>query len=167
MNYTIEKRRLTEAEVDSLIEEIKQFPNPLTSKKVWMLLKKAYIMGFKNDLVGVCAIGELDNYLKLGPFVVFKKYHNQGYGKIIMDAIIKDHPHANLFIGSRSPAIAKIALRYGFKEVPSMGRLPHAIQLYLITNFLQNLSLKFILDIVKKKPTQEGPYRLFIKIKYT
>ena len=73
MEITFEKKKLSDKEIDMLVEEIKKFPNPLTGKKVWQAFKQVYIATSQKDLIGVCAISELKNWIKLGPFVVFQK----------------------------------------------------------------------------------------------
>jgi len=72
MKIRMKKRALRHREIASLVEEIKKFPNPLTDRKGWQSLKKAYILYIDRELVGVCGVGRLNNWLKLGPFVVLK-----------------------------------------------------------------------------------------------
>ena len=164
---TFEKRRLRGGEIDSLVEEIRKFPNPLTSKKAWEELQQVYIVTFQTELVGVCGIKRLNGWIKLGPFVVFKKYHHQGYGRKIFETVIKDYANENIFIGSRSPAVARLANDFGFREETNVLNLPHTIQLYLIKNILEHVSLNFIIECLRKNSTQEGPYRFFVRERYT
>lgn len=164
MEISITKRKLHNKEIEALIEEIKKFPNPLTGNKSrWRNFKQVYIATTNNDLIGICAVIELKDWFKLGPFVVFEKYQKQGYGKKIFETIVQDYSNNNLFVGSRSPAVAKIATWLGFKEIPSIWILPNTIKLYLIKHILQSLSIDSMKEFIKKKPTQEGPYRLFLK----
>jgi N-acetylglutamate synthase-like GNAT family acetyltransferase len=166
MEIKIEKRRLTDEEIDLLVKEIRKFPNPLIGKKSWQSLEKVYIASHENDLVGVCAINELNKWIKLGPFVVFEKYHHQGLGKKILESICQEYSNANLFVGSRNPAVAKIAMRLGFHEVATIRLLPGTIRFYLIKNIFENLNIDYIKEFIRKKPTQEGPYRFFVRVKF-
>ncbi len=81
MDIVISKRYLTDKEIDTITEEIRKFPNPLTIKRSWRQLKKIYVAMHDKELVGVCGIAQLKRWTKLGPFVVFEKYQNQGVGK--------------------------------------------------------------------------------------
>ncbi len=163
MEASFEKRKLTDREVYLLYNEIKKFPNPLTDKKTWQSLKKVYILYNDKDIIGVCAIRELDKWVKLGPFVVFKKYHKQGFGKMILHKIVRDYSNSNLYIGSRNPAVAAIATSLGFQEEKNIWTLPKTIKLYLVENILQNLSFEYFKEFLRKKPTQEGSYRFFLR----
>lgn len=159
----IAKRKLSTAEIGLLIEEIKKFPNPITGKKTWQSIKRVYIVSSKNNLIGVCSIKQRDNWVKLGPFVVFEKYHRQGYGRKIMETIMKDYSKSNLFIGSRNPAVAKISMDLGFQEMTNPFLLPNTIKLFLIGYIFQSLNLECLQEFIRKKPTKEGPYRFFLK----
>lgn len=161
MDINFEKRRLSEREVEAIVEEIKKFPNPLNGKNFWLALKQVYIALSQNELIGVCGIRKLNNWTKLGPFVVFQKYHGQGYGRKIIETILKDYSNDNLFIGSRNPAVAKIASSLGFSEVDSIWKLPNTIKVYLLGALFETLSLYYISEFIRKKPIQEGPYRFF------
>lgn len=163
MEIKLEKRRLNDKEIDLLIEEIKKFPNPLTGKKTWQALKKVYIVRSNGDLIGVCGTTEFKDWLKIGPFVVFKKFHNRGFGKKIFNSVVNNYSHLNLYVGSRNPAVAKIALGSGFKEEDNIWKLPKVIKMYLINNILGSINLNLIREFFRKSPMKEGPYRNFIK----
>lgn len=146
-----------------LVREIRKFPNPLTSKRMWESLSKVYILYLENELIGVCGIYELRNFIKLGPFVVLQRYHHQGFGRKIFQEIVNDYFESSLFIGSRNPAVAKLAITLGFFEEKNILKMPLDIHLYLITNLIQNLSLGYLKEVIRKNPTKEGPYRFFFK----
>jgi len=167
MEPVLEKRRLNDKEVDAIVDEIKKFPNPLTGKKAWQSFKKVYVITAQNNLIGVCAINTLKNWIKLGPFVVFEKHHGQGYGKKILESIMKDYPNDNLFIGSRNPAVAKISLNLGFDETKSFWKLPSTIKNNLIQDIVQSVNFNYVKECIRKNPTQEGPFRFFIRQKNT
>jgi hypothetical protein len=166
MKIIIQRRRLSDKEIDLLVNEIRKFPNPLTGRKTWSLLKEVFIVSTGNDLVGVCGVIKLKNWIKLGPFVVFEKFHNKGFGKRLFNSIITQYFDSNLFVGSRNPAVAKIALRFNFKEIKSIWELPSVIRWYLLRYMLKTLNLDTLREFIRKKPTSEGPYRYFIKQSY-
>jgi len=164
MYATILKRKLKDAEIELLVEEIKKFPNPVAgNKKRWQILNPVYIAMTKNELAGICGVIKLKNWIKLGPFVVLKKYHGKGYGKTIINHIVKDYSKDNLFVGSRNPAVWKIATNLGFKEVSGIWILPNEVKLYLIKNLIQSLSIDYLREFIRKMPAQEGKYRCFIR----
>jgi len=165
MGAILEKRRLNDREINTLVEEIKKFSNPLTGKKTWKSFKKVYIVTSQKDLIGVCGVRKLNNWIKPGPFVVFQRYHHQGYGRKILEAIVDDYSAENIFIGSRNSAVAKIAVRLGFKEISSFWQLPNTVKLYLLGTIFDFFSINFIKEFIRKKPAQEGPYRFFVKKK--
>jgi RimJ/RimL family protein N-acetyltransferase len=163
MKIKLFKRPLNKNEVQLLINEIKKFPNPLTDEKTWRSLEKVYVLYLNKNIVGVCGIIQLDNWLKLGPFVIFKKFHGQGFGKKIFESIITDNPSFNFYIGSRNPAVARIALKNGFQEEKNIWKLPNMIKYYLLKNIIQSLTIHYFKEFIRKKPTSEGPYRFFLK----
>lgn len=158
MKITIKKRSLNKKEINSLVEEIKKFPNPLTSKRTWQSLRDVYIGYNSSELVGVCGVVKLKDWIKLGPFVVFKKYHHKGIGTLIFKSIVKDYPSSNLYVGSRNPGVAKIAFGFGFRE-EDIWKLPRAVKKYLIWKILENISLSYLRECMRKQSTKEGPYR--------
>jgi len=164
METNFEKRKLRDEEIDVLVEEIKKFPNPITGKKSWKTFEKVYIAKtLQNNLIGVCGTKKLNNWIKIGPFVVFEKYQGKGFGKKILDVLVGDYPQDDLFIGSRSPAVAKIATKLGFEEIVNILSVPNEIRWYLFTYIFENLSLEFFKECMRKKPTSEGPYRYFVR----
>lgn len=165
MQITLEKRRLNEREVDALVEEIRKFPNPLTGKKSWLALQMVYIVKNNNDLVGVCGVRRLHGWIKMGPFVVFEKYHGKGQGKAILKVIMEDYPQMNLFVGSRNPAVAKIVVSLGFHEIKNIWQVPCTIKLYLLSTICDFFSIHFIKEFIRKKPASEGPFRFFVREK--
>ncbi len=163
MKTRLFKRPLNDYEVKLLINEIKKFPNPLTDEKTWRSLKKVYILYLDKNIVGVCGTVRLNNWLKLGPFVIFEKFHGQGFGKKIFKSIITDYPGFNFYLGSRNPSVANIAIKNSFQEEKNIWRLPNMIKYYLLINILQNLTIPYFKEFIRKKPTSEGPYRFFLK----
>jgi hypothetical protein len=118
MDFKIEKRKLTIAEIDRIISEVKKVPQLIAGdRKRWQKFDLVYVGYDKSDFIGICAIVKLDNWIKLGPFVVKKKYRGYGYGKFIMNQILKDYQGYNTFIESPTPAVWAIARGNKFTEV--------------------------------------------------
>lgn len=163
MNISISKRKLKGEEIDLFINEIKNFPNPVAPKRrQWEVFDPVYILSKDSELIGICSVTRLKKWVKLGPFVILRKYQGKGYGKTIIEAMVKDYSNDNLFIGSRNPHVGKIAADLGFKEVNKLD-LPDKIKSYLVRNMLDNLSVNFIKELIRKKSIKEGKYRCFLK----
>ena len=163
MEVTLATRRLTEKESDMLVEEIKKFPNPFTDKKTWLGLEKVCIAYVQENLAGVCGARQLAGWIKLGPFVVFEKYQGKGLGRTIIERVIKNYPHENLFIGSRNKKVMKLAISLGFREEKHIWRLSGSILRYLIENMCVNISPYNFKEFIRKKSIQEGPFRFFVR----
>jgi hypothetical protein len=162
MDITISKRYLSNKEIDLIIEEIKKFPNPVTIRRSWQRLNEVYVAVNDKELAGVCGITKLKDWTKVGPFVVFEKYQNQGLGKKIFTAVLKDYPSSNLYVGSRNLAVARIVEKSGFYEVKPRN-LPTDIKICIIRHILENLSIEYLKELIRKKPTKEGPFRSFLR----
>jgi hypothetical protein len=166
MSIKIVKRTLHQEEINILIEEIKKFPNPVfCTKKRWQNFKCVYIILNNNKLVGICEVIKINNWIKLGPFIVLQKYQGKGYGKMIFQKIIDDYPNNNLFVGSRNPAVHKIAVNLGFKEELSFWKLPNEIKSTLFDQILESFHFEYLKELIRKRSIQQGPYRYFIRHK--
>lgn len=166
MKINIEKRKLSDKEIDFLTEEVRKFPNPVVAnKKRYKEFSPVYTAKINNNLIGVCAVIKLKDWLKLGPFVILKKYQGKGYGKMILKEIAEDYSNENLFIGSRNPAVVKIATGLGFEEISNFFSLPSTIKLYLVQNIFSSLSSDYFRELRRKGSVREGPYRYFVRLK--
>jgi hypothetical protein len=134
-----EKRELRNSEIDNLISDIKKVPYLIAgNRKRWKKINLFYIAKTGSDLIGVCGIVYLKNCIKLGPFVILEKHRGKGFGKILIDKILIDHPKHNFFIGSETPSVWKIALNFGFKQTAFL-KIPFEIRKYLIFQIIQSL----------------------------
>lgn len=164
MTIQITKRRLHSEEIDLLTVEIKKFPNPVfCTKKRWQNFQCVYIASDNNKLIGICGIIKTNNWIKLGPFIVLQKYQGKGCGKKILENILKDYPANNFFVGSRNPAVHKIALNFGFLEELNFWQLPNEIKLTLVSQILESFNFEYLKELIRKRSIQQGPYRFFIK----
>ncbi len=163
MTITITKRPLNDREVELLIEEIKKFPNLVAgNKRRWQKLEQIYVATLNKEFVGVYGITTFHNWYKIGPFVVLEKYQGKGYGKTIIENIVKDYSNVNLLTISRTPAVWKIMTHFSFQEV-SLGKLPYIAKMCLIHNILQLLSIDTIKELLRKRSAQEEPYHYFVR----
>jgi GNAT superfamily N-acetyltransferase len=135
--------------------------------KHWKELNTAYIANVGGKLAGICSITKLDNWYKLGPFIVLEKYQGKGIGKMLLKKIVQDNEKNNLFIGSRNPAVWKIAKNLGFKEELNFWNLASDIKSYLIRNLLWSIDLEFMKELFRKRSVNQGKYRFFLHISFS
>lgn len=162
MSVFINKRKLRPEEINLLTEEIKKFPNPVfITKKRWQKFDCVYVATKNKELIGICSIVKTNNWIKLGPFIIMQKHQGQGYGKIIVNHIVKSNLNNNFFIGSRHPAVHKIAKDLGFKEELNFWQLPKEVKITLFDHFLESLNIMYLKELIRKRSIQQGRYRFF------
>ncbi len=165
MKVTVEKRTLTEQELDILIEEVKKFFSPIVGyTDKWKKFEIVYVATNNNQLMGMCGVEKVQNWLMLHPFVVLEKYQGKGIGSLLMENIIKDNRRKNIFIGSQNPTVAKITKKYGFKTVRAIA-LPLIVKLYLFKFTLDSVNIRFIKALIEKRSLPRGKFKFFIKTK--
>lgn len=159
------QRKLTEYELDILIEEVKKFFSPIVGyKDKWQQFDVVYIALNNNRLVGVCGGEKMNNWLMLHPFIVLEKYHSQGVGSLLIENIIKNNRGKNIFIGSQNAAVAKITSKYGFITIKNIFALPLIIKLYLIKFTLESINIHFVRALTAKRSMPRGKFQFFIKV---
>lgn len=164
MKILINKRKLSDKDINLLNKEIKKFPNPVfLTNKHWQELKTAYVAEIDGNIAGICSVNKFKNWYKLGPFVVFERYHGKGIGKKILKKIVDENRYKNLFIGSRNNIVWNIVESLGFKEEPNFFMLPMEIKSYLLRSLLWCLDIDFMKELIRKKSTNQGPFRFYLR----
>lgn len=164
MDIQITKRALNDGELDIIIDEVKKFKSPVVGDKVaWKKFDTTHIATLHGEMIGMCGVENVKEWLMLHPFVVLEKYHRQGVGSQMIKGLIDDHPSNNIFIGSQNPAVARIALRSGFKEVSRVYALPIRVQMYLLQFAMRSFNMPFIKEIMRKRSMPRGHFRCFVK----
>lgn len=98
-NIQIKKRILTNREIQILIKEVEKFSAPFYVKeKVWKSFKDCYILMISKKFAGVFIIDKFNNWIKLGPFVILRKFHGKGLGTKIFQYLLKDNKSKKLFL---------------------------------------------------------------------
>lgn len=147
----IVRRPLSDSEIELLIKDITYYPDLIYVKQSRLkTYKNAYVVEEDEQFVGICGIYEINDWIKLGPLVLLKKYHGKGYGKILLSRIVSDHSNKNIFITSSNIVVQKIISRLNFKEVSGYFKLPTKIQVFLIGNFYEHLHWKLITEFLRK-----------------
>lgn len=86
MKLYIAKRQLYTDERAQLATATISFPNiGFISKDLWTYFKTVYVATTGKNFIGVCVVIPLHGWIKLGPMVILKKYHGQGYGKELLN----------------------------------------------------------------------------------
>ena len=164
MDIQVSNRVLNDGELDIIIDEVKKFKSPVVGDKVaWKKFDTTYVATLRGEIIGMCGVEKVKEWLMLHPFVVLEKYHRQGVGSQMIKGLIDDHPSNNIFIGSQNPAVARIALRSGFKEVSRVYVLPIRVQVYLLKFAMKSFNVSFISEIVRKRSIPRGHFRCFVK----
>lgn len=166
INIKITRRSLKENEINLLMNDIKLYPDLIYVKKSsFKKYKNPYIVKYKNEFVGLCAIYQIENWIKPGPFVFLKKFHGKGYGKILLNKIVGDYSNKNIFITSSNTAVQKIISRLNFKEVDGIFNLPTSILLQSIKFLFECFHWKVITEFIRKKFTMKRNTRkYYVKI---
>jgi N-acetylglutamate synthase-like GNAT family acetyltransferase len=162
----IEKRKLKVDEIDSLIDEVIKVPQLIAgNRKRWQKFDLFYVASENHSLIGVCAVVKLNYWIKLGPLVVLEKYRNKGFGKRIINEIIRDYTSRNIFIGSPTPAVWRISQNLGFQQV-KFFYLPSEVKKYLINQTIESIfNLSIIKEFIQKSFLKKEKYCCFIKTK--
>ena len=151
----ISKRILRDSETDILVRQLRDFPHVgWVSASGWRKVGDVYVATEKQEFVGICRFVVLPHWIKLGPFVVTKKFQGKGYGGQLLKHVIDDLKGNNLYIGSSNPVVGKLALQNGFQRESNYLRLPGEIQRYLIAYLFERLNSTFIRDQINKQLTQ-------------
>lgn len=164
MILQIEKRKLTDKEIEILIEEVNKFFSPIVGyKDKWQNFDTVYIATDNNQLVGVCGVEYVKNWRMLHPFVVLEKYQGHGIGSLLMENVIKESKGKNIFIGSQNVAVTKIASKYKFKTIHNVLALPLVVKIYLLKFTLDSINFRFMRALIYKRFMPRGKFQCFIK----
>jgi len=165
MKITITKRPLKDKEIDSITNDIKNFPFlGYLHKNYWMRFQNTFVVSKRNEFIGVCVVLPLKHWKKIGPVVISSKFQNKGYGKILLTYVTNYYKHDNLYIGSANPQIWKLAGDLGFQGTRNIFQVPLEIHTYLFIYLWNRFSILFIIDAIKKKITaKHQAYYYFFK----
>lgn len=151
MNKII-KRNPADKEIDWLINDIRQFPNlTYVSKKRWENFKHCYVLEVNNNFVGVCVVYPLEEWVKIGPLVILKKYQRKGYGNHLFTNVIRRYRNKNIFVASSNKAVENITIREGFVKIENYFRLPSVIKLFLLKQIFEYLNVTLMTEMVRKR----------------
>jgi GNAT superfamily N-acetyltransferase len=158
----IMRRPLTENEIDLLMKDITFYPDLIYVKKSRLMkYTDAFVFEENGNFVGICAIYDIGDWVKLGPFVFLRAYHGKGYGQKLFAAVVSAYSHKNLFLSSSNGPVQKIVGTLQFDEVQNYLSLPGAIQRFLIGNMYEHVHWKLITEFLKKRFTMSRNARKY------
>jgi hypothetical protein len=166
MSLSISKRKLTDSEIDLVVNEMRDFPDVgLYTKNQWNKFEHSFIAMKEKDFIGVCVTIPLLNWIKIGPVIILKTYQGKGNGRQLLTQVISDNSHSNLYIGSSNRKVGTIVESLKFQRVNSFFQLPSEIKIYVVKHFFQRINYEFLLDSFPKLFKKSGEYKYFIKYK--
>ncbi|OGF99975.1 hypothetical protein A2Y99_01470 [Candidatus Gottesmanbacteria bacterium RBG_13_37_7] len=163
----IKKRKLVDAEIVLINEEIRKFPDiAYVNNSIWKKFECVYIAYSNNQFIGICVVVMLNDWVKIGPFVILQKYQGKGYGKKLLTYVIKKQKNINIFVGSSNKKVAKILSKLGFIQNTNTFKLSREIKLYGLGYFLESLNLTFLKELIRKKLLfKRGKFFYYLKYK--
>lgn len=152
MRFSIKRRPLTELEITRLMQNVRLFPDlAYVSRAHWHHLVDPYILEADRMFAGICGIYSFDNWIKLGPLVLLKKYHDRKLGKRLLRTIVDDHPNVSIFITSSHPTVQHAIETFGFQQKSSFFSLPKMVKFFLIRQITEHINASFLYEAMRKK----------------
>lgn len=166
MKYSITKRGLTVNEIALLIAEMRDFPDiGMLRANLWREFSHVFILQENHTFAGVCVAIPLEQWVKIGPVIVLKRFQGKGYGRALLSFITNHYRTTNIYIGSSNRKVAHILGSLGYRTV-SFFQLAKIIQRYLLIYIFKRIDRHFIIDAIKKLIFHKRDrYRYFIKPK--
>lgn len=164
MHVAIKKRLLNDKETLLFSHETQQSKDiGYISPQIFKDFPIVYVAEAKEKLAGILVAIPLSKWIKLGPFIILRKYQGKGLGNKLFTYVINKHKMNDLYISSSNSKVCHLAVKNGF-SLTSFFHLPWEIKRYLFDYLLQRLNGMFIIDdIIKKIRYHRGTYRYFIK----
>lgn len=168
MNTQIEykRRKLSDNEINLLVNEIKRAPHITYVRPFMFKLRKDGIVATENgNLCGICSFYDLGgDWFKLGPLFVLEKYRAQGIGSTILSKAISLNKYKNIYVGSSRDSLKKLNQHLGFEEIKPL-QLPFRIMLFFILYLFVSLtSINFWKETIRKSKTYpKREYSHFIR----
>lgn len=117
----IEVRRLADKEITTLMEEISKVPDiTYITKRILQKIDKSYIATEteSKQLAGVCSVMSVSKkWVKVGPLLVVEAYRGQGIGGWLINQVLEQHKHFNIFVGSSNPRVQAMLEKRGFSMI--------------------------------------------------
>ena len=144
------------------MQDVRLFPDLVfVSRARWRRLIDPYVLEVDRVFAGVCGVYSFDRWIKLGPFVLLKKYHGCKLGKLLLKTIVDDHPSIPIFITSSHPAVQHAVESFKFQQISSFFSLPREVQCFLIRQIMEHMNMSFLYEAIRKKFFLQGGERKF------
>jgi GNAT superfamily N-acetyltransferase len=164
MTISVAPEKLSDYMIEQLQQEVKKSINiTLFDKRTWNTYETVYVARENDNFVGVCVVDPIENYYKLGPFIVLSEYQGKGYGAELFEQVIKNLEGKTLFVGSSNPAVRKIIGKHGFETLPRKN-VPKCLKVYFLKYMLKVLDAAFLWDAFKKWVVRgRGRYSIYVR----
>lgn len=164
MIISVNRRKLSEAEISLLIRDLPLFPNlAYVSRSRWRHMKNPYCLLASDQFAGVCGIYRFDGWIKIGPLVLLQKYHGQGLGRQLLKVIFDDHKNTSIFITSSNPAVHQIMSSFDFQELPGVFSIPFKVKMFLIRQITEHINISVAQEGIRKLFLQKGKRKYYVK----
>jgi len=145
-------RRLSDKEIDSLINEIKLFPHlTYVSRNNFQKAKTIYVLEIDNKLAGICVVYPERNWVKLGPLVFLNAYQGRGLATNLILEILKSNSDKNIIVVSSNPKVKNILNKFGFIKARSFISLEREVKILLLKQLLEYSGLRIYLEAIRKR----------------
>ena len=156
------RRPLQEQEIEALVSDIRLYPSLIyVARSRLAHFKTPYVLEDGGAFIGICATYEFGHWVKLGPFVLLKKFHGKGYGKILLTKVVGDYAKKNIYVTSSHIAVQKIIEQLGFKEIRNVFSLPFPVKLFLLKQLHEHLHWDAVIEFMRKKLTMKSGVRKY------
>ena len=158
----IVKRPLWEREIDAIVSDIRSYPSLIyVAKSRLAQYKTPYVLEENGVFVGLCAVYEFDQWVKLGPLVFLQQFHGKGYGNILLTQIVADYAKKDIYVTSSNIAVQKIIEKLHFTEVKGVWRLPLPVKIFLLKQLYEHMHWDMITEFIRKKLTMKSSARKY------
>ncbi len=164
MGISIVKRKLSQQESVVLAAETKKSPHiGYIAPHIWKNFNHVFVATNGQELLGVCVVVPLRNYMKIGPIIVLSEHQGKHVGSRLLDRVAKAYRNHSLYIGSSNSRVQHVVERLGFSQV-SYWQLPLQIKLYLLSYLWQRGNIDYILDsLTKIARHRRGKYHFYLR----
>ncbi|QLE59562.1 GNAT family N-acetyltransferase [Nostoc sp. TCL26-01] len=173
--YKVSRRKVTKAEAELLVSQIKLTPNIMGySLREW--LKAENIMVAEDEdgkLVGACLNYDFqEDWQKIAALIVFEEFRGRGIGKLLFEESCKDavSRKKNIYTISANEIVIKMMRDWDFMMFDSLWEMPEIINQYKLRFYLHSfvwlMNFYRIREIIRKLMVYEYNPSFVFGIRY-
>jgi len=163
--FEIQKRALTDQEIDLVVEEIKKTPNITGyTKKEWQKFADIFVAQKSGELAGICLVKKINKqWSELAVLFVLPKFRHLGLGRKLHFKAMEYLQNKNIYAVTRNEATIDF-LKHDHFELLNFSQLPFFLKLRV---FIYALSFYRIKEYVRKTRVFKNTQKWFYAIKRT